>query len=638
MAKQPGQAKGEAKQSRMANRAIGYTIPAPVGGLNTKDALAAMPETDAIVLDNMFCQPTWVEFREGHTTLAKFTGAGQRVLPYNGLSTSANRVFASVNNSGTYSIYRVDNASGGAVSTAVVGGANFTLSGVAITGTAGQFSCTTSSQPLVVNQTVTIAGTLGGTGSITGYVNPTTYLVSATNGSTTFTLTTLAGAALVTTAGTPTGLTYTVVNIQAITSGLYDYQQFGTQAAEVLVMVNGVDNPLLFDGSLWYSITATSSPYAWTGGPSPLTSLNQVAVYKNRLWFVQANSMNVYYLPQNVFAGAMTLLNLSANFKLGGYITAMVTVSIDNSQGSNDYIAFISNQGEVVMYQGYDPANVATWYIAAHFRIGAPIGIGRTCWQKMGQDALLLCQDGFVLMSEAMLTDRSQNKETVSDKIRYGVNTALQIYGNLTGWQAMLYPTGNKLILNVPTTANAATSYQYVMNTLSNAWSTWGLYNSPLNATHWETANNVLYYATAGSVEIADNGGYADNGNSISALVYTAFTYMGDRESLKRWTMCQPLFQTQGNLQYLSGLAVDFSQQGLVGTIPLSTLAGAPWNSSTWDVTLWGDSQQIQKKWVGLAGAGYCASLQLGFQYNGVAGRWQSTNYLYEKGGVFYGR
>jgi hypothetical protein len=83
-----------------------------------------------------------------------------------------------------------------------------TLSGVTITGTAGQFSCSAAS--LAVGQQVTIAGTYGGTGSITGYVDPTTYRVSATNGSTTFTLQTQAAGAIVTTAGTPTGLTITV--------------------------------------------------------------------------------------------------------------------------------------------------------------------------------------------------------------------------------------------------------------------------------------------------------------------------------------------------------------------------------------------------------------------------------------------
>ena len=83
-----------------------------------------------------------------------------------------------------------------------------TLSGVKIVGTAGQFTCT--SAVLSVGQTITIAGTFGGTGSITGYSNPTTYRISATNGQTTFTLVSAAGSAIVTTVGTPTGLTYTI--------------------------------------------------------------------------------------------------------------------------------------------------------------------------------------------------------------------------------------------------------------------------------------------------------------------------------------------------------------------------------------------------------------------------------------------
>jgi len=84
------------------------------------------------------------------------------------------------------------------------------LTGVAITGTAGQFSCSNSGVILTVGQQLAISGTYGGTGSITGYTNPTTYFIIATNGSTTFTLSaTYGGAAVVTTAGTPTGLTYT---------------------------------------------------------------------------------------------------------------------------------------------------------------------------------------------------------------------------------------------------------------------------------------------------------------------------------------------------------------------------------------------------------------------------------------------
>jgi hypothetical protein len=98
------------------------------------------------------------------------------------------------------------------------------LSTVTITGVAGQFACAASPIPLAIGQSLTISGTYGGTGSISGYVNPTTYYIIATNTSTTFTLSaTLGGAAITTTAGTPTGLTYqvapTTMNVTAVASG-----------------------------------------------------------------------------------------------------------------------------------------------------------------------------------------------------------------------------------------------------------------------------------------------------------------------------------------------------------------------------------------------------------------------------------
>lgn len=84
-----------------------------------------------------------------------------------------------------------------------------TLSGVQITGTSGQFSCT-AGFALYVGQTITIAGTLGGTGTISGYATGTKYSIIETNGSTTFRIATLSGTEVTTTTGTPTGLTYTV--------------------------------------------------------------------------------------------------------------------------------------------------------------------------------------------------------------------------------------------------------------------------------------------------------------------------------------------------------------------------------------------------------------------------------------------
>lgn len=126
-----------------------------------------------------------------------------------------------------------------------------TLSSVAITGTAGQFSCASTS--LQVGQVVSISGTAGGTGSIGGYVNGsagTFYYIIATNGSTTFTLSaTLGGTAITTTAGTPTGLTYT--------SGAdYDDWLWLADTSVNLYKTNGVnireDHPLAANGTVQY--------------------------------------------------------------------------------------------------------------------------------------------------------------------------------------------------------------------------------------------------------------------------------------------------------------------------------------------------------------------------------------------------
>lgn len=90
-----------------------------------------------------------------------------------------------------------------------------TLTTVTITGTAGQIAFDSTGTAMLQGTSVTISGTYGGTGSITGYTDPTTYFVQTATATTATLVSTYAaaiagtGGAIVTTAGTPTGLTYT---------------------------------------------------------------------------------------------------------------------------------------------------------------------------------------------------------------------------------------------------------------------------------------------------------------------------------------------------------------------------------------------------------------------------------------------
>ena len=97
-----------------------------------------------------------------------------------------------------------------------------TLTGVSITSSFGQFACNTVTE-MTVGGTVTISGAFGGSGSISGYTNPKTYYVIATNATfTSFQLSeTLDGPGVVTTTGTPTGLTYALVNTSVPMTQVY---------------------------------------------------------------------------------------------------------------------------------------------------------------------------------------------------------------------------------------------------------------------------------------------------------------------------------------------------------------------------------------------------------------------------------
>jgi hypothetical protein len=102
------------------------------------------------------------------------------------------------------------------------------LAGVAISGTAGQFTCTATT--LAVGDHIVIGGTITGTGSITGHTAGKIYEVSAVTGTspsvTGFTVTQEDGTAVVSTAGNGTGLTYTPYTIVMISGTGNNAQYF----------------------------------------------------------------------------------------------------------------------------------------------------------------------------------------------------------------------------------------------------------------------------------------------------------------------------------------------------------------------------------------------------------------------------
>ena len=127
------------------------------------------------------------------------------------------------------------------VSPAITLATRATILGVAISSTAGAFSCTNPTPfVLAIGMRIRITGTYGGTGSITGYSSGNIYKVSAAT-TISFTLQDSNGGAIVTAIGTPTGLTYEVVAADG-TIELFKYHPKGSY-----VNFNGAGNTIQFN-------------------------------------------------------------------------------------------------------------------------------------------------------------------------------------------------------------------------------------------------------------------------------------------------------------------------------------------------------------------------------------------------------
>jgi len=154
--------------------------------------------------------------------------AGEAVKYFNSTGSAA----AGLANNTTYYVA----SAGLTANTFKVKAANTTVAvtGVAISNSSGGFTCTAAD--IAASDRITITGTLGGTGTITGYTSGTVYFVSAVSGSahaiTGFTLVNESTrAALTTTAGTPTGLTYTDETVMDITGTGNNAQYFEKNAS-----------------------------------------------------------------------------------------------------------------------------------------------------------------------------------------------------------------------------------------------------------------------------------------------------------------------------------------------------------------------------------------------------------------------
>jgi hypothetical protein len=587
---------GDAKRARVSTSA---TVGAPTGGLNALNSLADMPPTDAVILDNWFPRTTDVVTRNGYVAWSTgLTGSVETLIAYR--YGAVNQLFGIASGS-----LRNCTTQGASTSTSITGLTNSRWQYVNFGTPGGHFvyAVNAADYPLLYDGTTWLQvgnGTGAAIASIT-FVTSTATVTTSTphglvNGSTV--TVTVSGAA-------PAPYNVTAVPINVLSPTQFTYTMGSTPASNATTV-----------GSFTYTPSIQ--------GVDPRTLRNCDAI-NSRMWFVENNSLRAWYLPLNSISGTASSIDLSSLAKLGGYLSAVFGFSMASAYGMQNYTIFITSEGEVFSYIGYDPTNAATWSLAARGRIGAPVG--DRFWTRLGTDVGIISRDGVIPLSKALQIDRMADNDAMSYKIVNAVNNDVQAYKSNFGWQMQLFPLSNMLIVNVPAVPDLQ-AYQYVMNTITNAWCRY----VGINANCWEIMSDTLFFgANDGTVYQAETGSN-DNGAPIVAVAKQAFSYFKQPGAQKRFTGSRPVFTAAGGASITFDMNIDFEDKPSSSVPSYQVPNGViywpfPWGSA------WAAPSITTKTMQFASGIGYAAAAKVTVSCKYAPVSWQATTYFYEAGG-----
>ena len=573
------------------------SITSPVGGWNARDSVSAMPPTDAVSMINFYPTPTFVSVRRGYTRFSSgISGQVNTLMTYAG--DNFQQMFAAAN----LTLYKVLTPTAQAVLTVE----NDKFSFVNISNAGGNYMVACNGEETLVydganDRWVKMAKT-----ETPAIINTITHL----------------GTTATVNCNGPHNLT--TGNWVTLT-GVSEPQYNGTFRITV-IDADSFQYTMASDPTVTPQQHGAYTIIYGTSGADP-SKFTQVNLFKNRLYFVEKETLNAWYLPVDSISGELKPLYFGGIATQGGKLQAMGTWTLDAGQGADDYAVWATSMGEVIVFNGTDPSDPNAWALKGVWQFGYVFN--NRCFYKFGGDLLLMSQDGLIPLTGALQSSRLDPRVFLTDKIFYEISQQVQYNSTRFGWQILYFAKPNMLIINIP---DPNGTKQYVMHNISKAWASF----EGINAACWDLLYDQCYFGGDGYVgQFWESG--SDDGDVISATCQQAYSYFDMPGQQKRFTMIRPTFFVDGGVPaYYAAVNTDFNTVNYIGDVSFTgykTDVGI-WDTAVWDTSTWGGTFVPYQAWTGVRGIGYAGGVNLSVISKNEEIRWTSTDYVMEKGGV----
>lgn len=360
----------------------------------------------------------------------------------------------------------------------------------------------------------------------------------------------------------------------------YSSVNFPVTGGNYLYAVNGLDDAQLYDGTTWQAVTAVSVPIAITGIATSLFS--HVNTYRNRLYFTEVNSLNLWYLGVDSVGGVAAVLSLSGIFQKGGSILFSATWSSESGANAMEaYLVVMSTEGEVAVFTGSFPGG-SDWAFVNVYDISKPLG--RNGWFRAGGDIIIATEMGLVPVSAARMKDPAAlGLDAISVKIEPTWKAEANRRRTIP-WQIAKWDENDMYLVNVPVTSPGQEAMTIVGNLKTGAISLFSGWDNRCFAVH----NRQLYFgANDGTVRLAEVGG-TDNGLPYTAQAAFAWDHLGTPGFKKAMKQAKAVFQSDKPFAYRLSASVDYNQLFPIPPNALpDTQPDSLWDVGEFDVALW---------------------------------------------------
>lgn len=416
------------------------------------------------------------------------------------------------------------------------------------------------------------------------------------------------------------------------TSNYYATANYATVGGNFLYAVNGTDSPQLYDGATWTTITGVSTP-AITGVTT--STLSHVNVYRNRLFFVQGSTMNVWALPVDALGGAAIQISLAGVFQKGGAVLFTATWSLDSGSGLDDKLVVMSTEGEIAVYQGSDPSDPADWTIVGVY--DAPKPLGKNAFTKAGGDLIIETEQGLIPITAMVVKDKAAlSISAVSRNIEPDWITDARTRRSLP-WEIVKWPSRQRAIISCPVTGEESITppWCYVVNTTTGAWCKRTGWNTRCLVLH----NEFVYFGTNdGKIMQMEITG-SDNGAiyyPVAVLGWDHFGAPGFQKTIisarATFTVAtDPIVQLSASSDYTISLPTP-------PNVAADVDSPGEWDVGLWDEALWdtGTTLMVYRTgWESINVSGAVLAPQLQFSMGNLVtprGEFTALDVLYEAG------